>query len=326
MNKFLLTLLSSLLLLVSAQAEVEFFHTQDKVTLGSTIKESLQQAKESILILTFSLSDSDVIRILNEKAESGLKVTLVVDKDHLTQVMVAKHPTIEVVTRRHGEGHLHHKILVVDHQEIWLGSANFTKAAFSSQDNFMVRFFSDELAALLEEEVDVFRAQKSRVVHGPLPIIFADQMLYFCHLPHEGFPALKVERAINVASKNFLLEKIQNAKFSLKIAMSVWTNADLTYAVLKAYARGVDVQVVSQDMQGSIADLKRAGISVTVNSKLTLMHNKMMSVDDQIFVVGSPNWSQSSFTRSDESFVVIEPILPHQLLIIHDYWNYLRGN
>ena len=86
-----------------------------------------------------------------------MKVTIVIDKEHLGEIQSKGSPDLEVVTRNEGEGHLHHKILVVDGKEIWIGSANFTTSAYETQENLMVRFVSAELGQYLHHEADVFR-------------------------------------------------------------------------------------------------------------------------------------------------------------------------
>lgn len=306
-------------------ADAQLHHTQDKKHLGSSIKESILHAEKSILIFTFSLSDEEIIAALNQKAKEGLKVTVVIDKDHLGEIMSHKVPTIEVVTRTTGEGHLHHKIMVVDGAEIWIGSANFTKSAYETQENLMVRFISPTLGQYLNHEADVFRKKTVRSEHGPLPISLLHQEIYFCLLPHDGFPPQKIEKSINNQSKQFLIEKIHQAKTSIRIAMMVWTNNDLANAVIQAHKRGIQVEVVAPDLGGNLLNLMSAGIKVKVNPKLSFMHNKLMFIDNTILVNGSANWSQSSFTRSDESFVIVDPLTPEQSEDLIEYWNYLHG-
>lgn len=308
---------------IAQESQVELYHSQDRKLLGNTITESIRSARESILIFSFSLSDSEVIAALNERATAGLKVTVVVDREHLGEIKNKGNPNIEIVTRAIGEGHLHHKILVVDQKEIWVGSANFTTSAYQTQENLMIRFVSAELGQYLHHEADVFRGKTKRSEHGPLVISLHDQEVHFCLLPHDGFPPKKIEKAINDLSKKFLLETIQQAKSNLKIAMMVWTNNDLANEVINAHRRGIKVQVVAPDLGGNLPQLIAAGIQVKVNPKLQFMHNKMMCVDDSILVNGSANWSQSSFTRSDESFVVVKPMSPEQVEIFAAYWNYL---
>ncbi|KAF3361777.1 putative cardiolipin synthetase [Chlamydiales bacterium STE3] len=306
-------------------ADAKLYHTKDKKHLSVSIKESILHAEKSILIFAFSLSDSEIIAALNQKANEGLKVTVVIDRDHLGEIMSHRVPSIEIVTRATGEGHLHHKILVIDEKEIWIGSANFTKSAYETQENLMVRFVSAELAQYLNHEADVFRKNSYRSEHGPLPISLLNQEIYFCLLPHDGFPPKKIEKSINDQSKQILIEKINQANTSIHIAMMVWTNNDLANAVIQAHKRGIKVQVVAPDFGGNFLTLLSAGIEVKVNPKLSFMHNKLMCIDHNILVNGSANWSQSSFTRSDESFVIVEPMTSDQSEVFIEYWNHLYG-
>lgn len=321
----LFTLVSYIGLGATLPDDAKLYHTQDKKQLGASIKESILHAEKSILIFTFSLSDAEIIAALNQKADEGLKVTVIIDRAHLGEITNHKVPSIEVLTRASGEGHLHHKIMLIDETEIWIGSANFTKSAYETQENLMVRFTSSDLARYLNHEADVFRKHSSRSEHGPLPISLLSQEINFCLLPHDGFPPKQVEKSINDQSKQLLLEKINQATTSLCIAMMVWTNNDLTNAVIKAHQRGVRVQVVAPDLGGNLSRLMSFGINVKVNPKLAFMHNKMMLIDHTILVNGSANWSQSSFTRNDESFVILEPLTSEQSKVLLDYWNYLYG-
>lgn len=325
--KFIIILITliSIFTVEATVKDTEIYHTQERNKLGITLKETILQAKESILIFTFSFSDSEIIDALNKKVKEGLKVTVVMDKEHLGAIHVSKDPDIELITRRHGEGHLHHKILVVDSNDIWIGSANFTPSAYNAQENVMVRFTSPELAGYLHHEADVFRLRASRTEHGPIPISLLSQIVYFCLLPHDGFPPLKIEKSINEQSKQLLLEKINQAQSTIQIAMMVWTSNDLSNAIIKAHQRGVKVQVVAPDIGGNLPKLLMAGIDVTVNHSLAFMHNKLMIIDNTTLINGSANWSQSAFTRNDESFVIIEPLSPEQQQILISYWNYLSG-
>jgi phosphatidylserine/phosphatidylglycerophosphate/cardiolipin synthase-like enzyme len=130
----------------------------------------------------------------------------------------------------------------------------------------------------------------------------------------------------NNASKAVLFDVINNAQESIQIGMMVWTNQDLANAVISAHKRGVVVEVLAQDLGGVLPSLMKAGISVIVNPKLSFMHNKFMYVDGKVLVNGSANWSVSSFTRNDESFVVVRAMSQEQQELMDAYWEYLTGS
>lgn len=302
---------------------VAIFHTQDRTTLKDEIQKSIRDAKKSILIFTFTLSDAETIRLLNQKVNEGVDVTVVIDKEHRLPINQLGDAKIQVLSRLTGEGRVHHKALIIDQELVWLGSANITESAFMNQENIMLRLVSSDLAEHLHKEKEVFQNKRRRVVHTSPFFLLSSQEVAFGLLPHDGFPAKKVEASINKASKELLLQTIRTASSSIQLAMMVWTDTSLAEAVIQAHKRGVNVQVVAQDLGGVVPQLQQAGIKVVVNPRFHLMHNKFMYIDHKTFVNGSANWSKSSFTRNDESFVILYDLTADQQLLLDSYWEYL---
>jgi len=319
----LCVLLLHTLSLYGQNVTTQIWHTQDRSSLKKELMRQVEEAKESILIFTFTCSDPDFIALLEKKRKEGLDVCVVIDKDHMQPVLSKQHLGLEVVTRSSGEGRVHHKIAVLDTRRIWIGSLNFTESAYKQQENVMLSFDSPELAAFLEHEKNVFLNKAVRDDQMSREFIVDGMPLYFGLLPHDGYPAKKTESIINKESKKVLLNAIRSAESRLQIAMMVWTDPEISEAVCQAYARGVVVEVLSQDFGGEIARLKNIGIDVRINPKFSLMHNKFLIVDATTFINGSANWSKSSFTRNDESFVVLYDLTPELQNCLQEYWRYL---
>lgn len=283
-------------------------------SLQGSVYELLNNAQDSILIISFTFSDPEVIRIVNQKANEGLDVQLFIDRDHLN-FNGKLHPSIKIGTRLRGEGHLHHKILVVDHKYIWLGSANFTQSAFTSSKNLAIAFFSPEIGAQLYQEALDIASSHPRVSTKPLSCSFGDQLLELFLLPHNAPESpYSIETAMNEMGKQKLISLIDNAKHHIKISVDVWTYKDASRAVINAMKKGIKVDVVV----GNIADeavkmLIQSGINVKQGTNL---HYKFMLVDHEIFLNGSPNWSMNAFSRSDESFIVLYNLTEKQLQIL----------
>lgn len=298
-------------------------HTQDRMHLRNEIIRTISEARQSIFILTFTLSDPEILLLLNEQANNGLNVTIVIDKEHQLPILSLGNHKIEVLTRLNGEGRVHHKILIVDEQYVWMGSANFTDSAFSNQENLMVGVSCSELAHFLQREIGVFRGTGKREPHAPSVFTLKEQTIRLGLLPHDGFPSKKNEALINKYSKGLLLEIIQNAKHKIQICMMLWTDLELANAIKNAYERGVEIEILANDFEGILPDLIKAGIQVRVNPSFSFMHNKFMYVDHAILVNGSANWSKSSFSRNDESYIVLDPLTIEQQEVLDSYWKYL---
>lgn len=280
-------------------------------SLQGSVYELLKNAQHSILIISFTFSDPEVTQIVNQKASEGVNVQLVIDRDHLN-FNGQLHPSIQLGTRAQGEGHLHHKILVVDHEYIWLGSANFTQNAFVNSRNLAIAFFSPEIGTQLYQEALDMVTLSPRVNTMPLTSSFGNQRLELYVLPHNPPEAPRLtETTMNEMGKQKLISLIDNANHHIKISVDVWTYKDASRAVINAMKKGVKVDVIV----GSTADeavkmLIQSGINVKQGKNL---HYKFMLIDHEILLNGSPNWSMNAFSRSDESFIVLYDLTEKQL-------------
>jgi len=99
-------------------------HDLGQNALCESVYELVEGAQSSILLMSFTFSDQRLIKLLNQKAAAGIEVQLVLDRDHLQDSKAFLHHAIKVGTRQTGEGHVHHKIVVVDRAYIKLSSFN----------------------------------------------------------------------------------------------------------------------------------------------------------------------------------------------------------
>jgi len=299
-------------------------HTADGTTMRAQFEKALSQAQRSILIFTFSFSDMKFMEILNAKAEQGLGVTIIINKDHIGPLMNFGHSALRIFTRRLGEGRVHHNICVIDDQYVWIGSANLSTSGFSTQDNVMVELKSARLADSLRREAAVFEGSCVRE-HAEVPTAnFGDQKAELFLLPHWNFSQNTVEEKMNKRGKQRLIGLIEQAKTSVQIAMMVWTDPELATAVIAAHQRGVRVEILLHDLEDrQVNRMKQEGVVIMKNPKCVFMHNKLMLIDDRHLVNGSANFSRSSFSRNDESFLMLTNLTDDQVVYMRAYWQYL---
>lgn len=280
--------------------------------LEGSVYELLKNAQSSILIISFTFSDPEVIRIVNQKANDGLDVQLIVDRDHLNGISGQMHPSIQIGTRARGEGHLHHKFLVVDREYIWLGSANFTHSALTTTKNLAIGFFSPEIGVQLHQEALDIAMSTPRVSTTPLSCSYGDQVLELYVLPHNPPEAPRpAETKMNEMGKEKLIGLIENARHHIKISVDVWTYKDASRAIINAKQRGVQVDiVVGNTKEEAVKMMIQNGVQV---KQLGNLHHKFMLVDHKILLNGSPNWSMNAFSRSDETLIVLYNLTEVQL-------------
>lgn len=286
-------------------------HDLSDNSLQGSVYELLNNANHSILIISFTFSDPEIIQIVNQKAADGLDVQLIIDRDHLT-INGQLHPSIKIGTRAQGEGHLHHKLLVVDHEYIWLGSSNFTKNALTNAKNLAIAFYSPEIGAELYQEAYDIASSSPRTSNKTFSCLIENQLLELFLLPHNAPEAPRpIETAMNENGKQKLLSLIDNAHHHIKIAVDVWTYKDASKAVINAHKRGVKVDiVVGSTAEDAVKMLIQSGVPVKQGKNL---HYKFMLVDHETLLNGSPNFSMNAFSRSDESFIVLYDLTTKQI-------------
>ncbi len=279
-------------------------HDAGQNSLQKSVYDLLNKADSSILLMSFTFSDPEVIKIINSKASAGVDVQLIVDRDHLSGLASYMHPSVKIGTRTIGEGHMHHKILVVDRSLIHLGSANFTHNSIAGSKNLAIIFESQDLAAALHLESEHIASHTARDPTQPLLCFFDNQLLELYILPHnQPQSSRRSETALNEAAKQKLLGLINSATQHIQISVETWTFKDASRALIMAQQRGVQVQVVTANLQEEAVKLLiQSGIAVKQGRNL---HQKFMLIDNKTLLNGSPNWTMNAFSRSDESFIVL---------------------
>jgi len=287
-------------------------HELNDNSLQGSAYELLNKAQSSILIISFTFTDPEIIRIVNQKASEGVNVQLIIDRDHLNAFNRLLDPSVQVSTREQGEGHLHHKILVVDHAYIWLGSANFTAGGLITSKNLSIGFFSPEIGIQLHQEALDIASSNPRTNAPSLSCTYGNQVLELYLLPHNPPEAPRpIETMMNEKGKQQLISLIDNAAHSIKISVDVWTYKDASRAIINALKRGVQVDiVVGNATEEAVKMMVQQGIRVKQGRNL---HHKFMLVDHKTLLNGSMNWSMNAFSRSDESFIVLYNLSEEQL-------------
>ena len=105
-----------------------------------------------------------------------------------------------------------------------------------------------------------------------------------------------------------LVEALDNAQFSIDMAiyhLNLWSIRD---ALIRADNRGVDVRVVVEDVHASeseVVALERAGIEVVTDHSQHLMHHKFVVVDRIEVWTGSMNLTVNGAYRNDNNLLRI---------------------
>ncbi|MCH9620891.1 MAG: Cardiolipin synthase A [Chlamydiia bacterium] len=236
----------------------------------------LQKAQKSIFISSFGISDPDILRILKEKRLAGIKII-----NHNSRQQKS--------LRKKVHGLYHRKILIIDNEELYIGSANCSIPSLCFHGNQILGFYNQALIKAIKEN-------KSHI---------SDE-LFFYLLPGSSKQAL-----------SHLLSLLKNAQAKITLTMLTLTHPDIIDELINAHQRGVSVKIYLDhgSSKGSckkyIQKLIQYNIPINTRQKYGLLHHKSAIIDD-IYVFGSTNFSKNGFGRNEETLIVM-PCIPSQL-------------
>ena len=297
---------------LTSETPLTLYSNQTANDLKKVTYETIKKAKTSITILIFSLTDSDIIALLKQKIEEGVDVTIVHDSVATPDLHFRLGPKAKVGKWR-GRGLMHHKIIVIDHVDVWFGSTNLTRESLQLHANLTLGIHSPAFACECEKKALSMLKEKKLSI-DPLTIQSQGQTIEFFFLPESK----------NALEK--LISCIKSAKKSCKVAIYTFTHPALTQALVEAHRRGVNVQVVidnessRQTSKKAYVRLKREGVFVAKSKRAGLLHHKLAIIDDNQLITGSANWTKAAFQNNDDAIAFIAPLNEEQHKKINELW------
>lgn len=141
-----------------------YFSPDDGV--AARIMKLLRGAETSIHFLAYSMTADDFGEVIRQKAKDGLRVFGVMDQSQIKSNKGTEFEPFQQaglrVYKDGSSGQMHHKVIIIDEKIIITGSYNFSASAERKNDENVVFFFDEQLAAqyLAEFERVYLRAQK----------------------------------------------------------------------------------------------------------------------------------------------------------------------
>jgi len=265
---------------------------------------AIDRARLSLDVAVYSLNLWSIRDALLDAHRRGVNVRMVMESDNMdsdeAQALIAA--GIPILGDRR-EGLMHDKFVVIDRQEVWGGSMNFTTGGAYQDNNNLIHVRSAEVAQDYSCEFEeMFVEDKfgpDIVAATPFPTLTVggtDLEIYFS--PDDG-----------VAAR--LVELIQSAQESIYFMAFSFTSNDIGAAMLERAAAGVTVAgvmdegQVSSNQGGEYDPFRQAGLDVRLDGNPGLMHHKVILIDRSIVITGSYNFSASAEERNDENLIVI---------------------
>lgn len=298
---------------LDTSAPIALYANQVDDNLTATFSHAIDEAKQSILLIVYSLTDTNIISRLTQKSLQGVDVRVIYDAEASPYADTKLGGKIHI-TKRFGPGLMHQKILVTDREKVLLGSANMTRDSLRMHGNLVIGMQSPQLA----ERIQTKAAAMSSAGPGlriPSEIFsIGGQSIELWFLPDNQKAALRLKTLIRSAQK------------SISVAMFTWTRHDLANAVIGAARRGIRVEVVIDRNSGKGAGagivklLKENNINIRLSTGAPLLHHKFLYIDENLLVNGSANWTKRAFTQNDDCFIVIHDLTTEQREQMNALW------
>jgi len=290
------------------------FATQTRSDVQRSYIAAINEAKQSILLLIYSITDKQVIQALRLKSEEGVNVTLICH-DEISYDIEKKIGSKVNILKRSGPGLMHLKIMIIDQTKCFIGSANMTNASFKMHGNLVTAFDSSFLSAYVKAKALTIGKHKNQQQFKSQNFIVGGQLVEVFFLPDEAEGSLRIKQLI------------RNAKKTIRVAMFTFTREDFAKELIQASLKGVDVQVAmdNQSSKGSnirVFDmLNKSTVSLKLNKGPGLLHYKFLYIDDELLVNGSANWTKSAFNKNDDCFVVIHDLNFSAKKLMENLWD-----
>ena len=203
------------------------------------------------------------------------------------------------------KGIMHNKVFVIDKKIVWTGSTNISSSGIGGYNaNVMARIDNPQIAALYSKEIEQMNIQgqfhqaKSVIPNNEKIIIDEKTTISVYFLPKHK----PVEKEIRPL--------LHNAKTRIYVPMFYLTHNDIIQDLIETkQKRNIDVRVIldasgAKNLYTKHYLLRQAGIPVKVENWGGKMHMKSAIIDD-VFILGSMNWTKSGTTNNDENLVII---------------------
>lgn len=338
-----LTLLALCVLLTGCNLSLNFPSTsshaaelcQSNCTLGSGVHgvrvivepdagptplvDAIRDAQRSVDVEMYLLSNHNIIRALEEDAQSGIAVRVMLEPHPYGSDATSVSKTLDELTAagvqtRYSDPDFaltHEKGMLIDDSVAYIMTSNFTNSALGTGKYTKNREYDiiDTLTPDVQAVSAIFQADWN-------------------HSPASFNDANLVVSPLNARSDFTTL--IGEARHTLLLETEEMNDNSIEQTLISAAQRGVQVQVIlpapssgSNDSNASgIATLKQGGVHIREDPRL-YMHAKIIVVDGQEAFVGSENISAQSLDENRELGIIVsdDGVLSTLLQTFQEDWN-----
>lgn len=272
--------------------------------------QALRQADHSIYFSMYGITDPIITEALKKQAARGIEIAIDYDPSASSKKLLRSLPSSICTNPIAIKGLMHRKMIIIDNEMVFLGSANLTPASLCHHDNLVIGLHDPQLAEFLRHPNSSQFTWAKSDSEGALWL-----------LPDGAKGALDA-----------LLSYLTQATRSIHIAMFTFTHPRIVQALIGAKNRGVDVRVAIDRYTAkgaskkALVALENGGITVLIHQGPQLLHHKWAWIDDSILIMGSANWTQAAFKKNHDFLLVMTKMPAKCKRTIRTLWNYTEND
>ena len=252
----------------------------------SLLVEDINQARASVFIECYLISDPDVVRALCSARARGCDVRVVMEEtpyggfsmnDSVRNTL--RSSGIDASWGNRVYSFTHAKFAIIDDATAWVMTANLTKSAFEKNREVLIRSGSQDL------------------VHDLLRVFWADRRRSPCTA---GRLVVSPGNA-----REDIVQMLMSAGSSVDIASEVLDDSQVKQALERLSSRGVHVRALVASPErievnaASRQELEKVGVAVRYLGS-PYLHAKYVVIDGRIAYVGSHNLTSGSLDENRE--------------------------
>lgn len=283
----------------------KLYSNQCQQDIRATLLSAIKGATNSIHLVMFGLSDRPILSALSKKIEENVATTIFYDTGGSAKVgRYLQGGKLHPIKQ---SSLMHQKILILDNETVFIGSANMTSASLRMHDNLVIGLVNRNVAKFLREHEPYDPGYLKTMVGG--------QEMEIWLLPDPRGHALTELR-----------KKIRMANKSIRIALFTFTHPGLVEEVIDAHRRGIKVSIVIDMHSGlgasakAVEKLRDAGVPIHLSRGSQLLHHKFICIDDQTLITGSANWTKAAFYKNSDVILALHRLNSDQKKFMNRLW------
>lgn len=271
------------------------------------ILNDIQQAQQSIELVTFEYTLQPVAEALVAAHRRGVRVRLALDRESLEDPVDAKFASIISeagipISWEETSAFLHSKFIIIDERIVWTGSWNVTINDTYRNNNNLLRITVPALVSNYQVEFAELAAGRfgnRKQATTPFSRLTTAQAVIENYFTPRERPAARI------------VELITSARRSVYFMAFSFTSDEIASAMIERQRAGVPVRGVFErrNIEGTGSEfgpLREAGVEVLADGNCYTMHHKVIIIDERIVITGSYNFTARAERTNDENLLIID--------------------